>query len=200
MPKVSVEYEQQQRDRIIQGAAQVFAEKGFRQTTIDDIARHLKLSKGAIYIYFKSKDELFFSVCESFIERRITSLYEASQRGDTVLARLENVLDQFITILTSEDFIFFRLGLESHFEHNPVKGGWGSKDKSYQLSYQLVYSLLEEGQRSGELKAGLDVASISTVILATCDGLMLHTMVGNLDEPQAVRRAMWNTYYNLLKA
>jgi len=53
----------QRRNDILAAAGELFDEKGFQATTIDEIARKTELSKGTIYLYFKSKDELFLAVC-----------------------------------------------------------------------------------------------------------------------------------------
>jgi len=64
MPRTTAAYEQAQRERIIQGAAIIFATHGYRQTTMDQIAQTLEMSKGALYIYFKTKEELFTGLCQ----------------------------------------------------------------------------------------------------------------------------------------
>lgn len=64
----------------ILGAAHLaFAEAGFRNTTIDDIARRFGGSKATIYSYFRSKEELFVAVTEAFISG---SILEAFSRLD----------------------------------------------------------------------------------------------------------------------
>lgn len=47
---------------IVSAALQVFAEKGFAAAKLDDIARHAGLSKGALYLYFETKEDLFRAV------------------------------------------------------------------------------------------------------------------------------------------
>ncbi len=49
-------------EAILKAAQKVFFSKGLDQTTIDDIAEQAELSKGTIYLYFKSKEELYISV------------------------------------------------------------------------------------------------------------------------------------------
>lgn len=200
MPKVSVQYENQQRERIIEGAALAFAVQGYRQTTVDDIAKKLELSKGAIYIYFKSKEELFAAIFESLTENRIVSLQFASNSEKTVLGKLEKVLDQFIEILIKRDNIACRIWLEFCLEGPRIPLVAALKESSDQKIFELVQSLLDEGQRSGELKTGLDMVSITTVILATCDGLLLNTLTEKQSNPSAIRKAMWDTFHTLLKA
>src|SRR5260370_31337916 len=59
MPKVVPEYKEAAKSRILDAANRVFAEKGYHEATMDDIAKRLGVSKGAIYLYFSSKEDLF---------------------------------------------------------------------------------------------------------------------------------------------
>ena len=55
------------RQALIAAALDEFYERGFAAARMDDIARRAKLSKGALYLYFDSKEALFQAVTESFI-------------------------------------------------------------------------------------------------------------------------------------
>lgn len=201
MPKISQEYEQQQKERILKGAAEAFADKGYRQTTIDDVAKKQELSKGAIYIYFGSKEELFAAVFESYMGRRLNLLKQAAGSEGSAIERLEKVLDQFIGLLAQHDDWWGRLWSEFYLEGPRIGSVRGLMGQLEEQLYALVYDLLATGQTSGELKANLDIASITTILLATCDGLILNSIVGaRPTDPAAVRQAMWNTFYVLLKA
>jgi AcrR family transcriptional regulator len=59
---VSAEDKSQRRDEIMAAAKEVFARKGFHDTTIADIARQAGLAYGSVYWYFDSKDELFHAL------------------------------------------------------------------------------------------------------------------------------------------
>jgi AcrR family transcriptional regulator len=50
------------RKRVILTAGQIFSHYGFRKTTMDEIARALKMGKSSIYYYFESKEEIFEAV------------------------------------------------------------------------------------------------------------------------------------------
>src|SRR5260370_34505614 len=65
MPRVVPEYKEEARTRILTAANQVFGEKGYRQATMDDVAKKLGVSKGALYLYFPSKEELFEEICRA---------------------------------------------------------------------------------------------------------------------------------------
>ena len=51
------------RQQIMVAAKRVFSQKGFEKSTMEDIAREAELSPGTLYLYFKSKDELYASLC-----------------------------------------------------------------------------------------------------------------------------------------
>src|SRR5947209_1038167 len=65
MPRVVPEYKEEAKTRILSAANRVFGEKGYRQATMDDVAKKLGVSKGAIYLYFASKEELFEEICRT---------------------------------------------------------------------------------------------------------------------------------------
>ncbi len=50
------------RKKVIVAAGQIFSRYGFRKTTMDEIARELKMGKSSIYYYFESKEEIFVAV------------------------------------------------------------------------------------------------------------------------------------------
>lgn len=76
---------------IIAAALTVFAEKGFAAARLDDIARGAGLSKGALYLYFETKEELFLAVVTEAIAPRIgdvIAMVEAYEGRFADLARL----------------------------------------------------------------------------------------------------------------
>lgn len=58
MPKISEEKRQARRDQILAASWRCFSRRGIRLTSMDDIVRESKLSFGAVYLYYESKDEL----------------------------------------------------------------------------------------------------------------------------------------------
>jgi len=58
MPKISEEKRQARRNQILAASWRCFARKGLHSTSIEDIVREASLSFGAVYLYYKSKDEL----------------------------------------------------------------------------------------------------------------------------------------------
>ena len=79
---------QQRREEIIEAAEKVFFSKGFNQSTMDDIAEKAELSKGTLYIYFKSKDDLHMAVARKAIHMLRNYTSKASEGEGTALEKL----------------------------------------------------------------------------------------------------------------
>jgi AcrR family transcriptional regulator len=59
---------------ITEAALAAFAEKGYAATRVDDVARRAGVSKGLLYLYFKTKEDLFKAVIRSFVVPKIDEL------------------------------------------------------------------------------------------------------------------------------
>jgi AcrR family transcriptional regulator len=199
MPRVSAEYEQAQRKRITEGAIQVFADNGYRQTTIDQIGQALQISKGAIYIYFKSKEELFVSTLRAIFERRFAFLSSAYREEDPIAAKLEKILDRLGNLVTHDDYVYIRLSLEGFLESDRIPSLQVIKTESYQRFYKLLYDLLREGQLTGKINPDLNLASVTVVLIAVADGLMMQSLVqGRGIDPDRARYVVNETFSHVL--
>jgi AcrR family transcriptional regulator len=67
------------RERLLDGAARVFAERGFERASVDEVAAEAGVSKGTLYWNFKSKDDLFHALMEEHIDRRAHAVLELTQ-------------------------------------------------------------------------------------------------------------------------
>ena len=79
---------QQRREEIMLAAEEVFFSKGFEKSTMDDVAEKAELSKGTLYLYFKSKEDLHMAVARKAINllRKYTS--KASEGEGSALEKL----------------------------------------------------------------------------------------------------------------
>src|SRR5690348_15012627 len=68
------------RAQMFRAALEVCAEKGFHETTVDEIAARAGLSKGSLYYHFRSKEDLFLSALEEMVDEFAGVLAHASKR------------------------------------------------------------------------------------------------------------------------
>jgi AcrR family transcriptional regulator len=200
MPRISPQYEQAQESRIIDGAARVFAAHGYRQTTIDQICQALQLSKGAIYIYFKSKEDLFVAVLQTIYERRFSLLSTAFQPEDTMPVKFEKILAHLSGLVGQEDRVFMRLWIEGFLESEHIPRLEAIKTGSRRSFQQLLVGLLQEGQRAGEIDPNLDLPGAADAIMALSDGLMLHSLIPGWGvDPERVKNILRGTFSQFLR-
>ena len=89
MPKISEEKKKQRQMDILKTALGLFSKKGYYATSIDDITREAGISKGLVYNYFKSKEEIFFELAEHW-----NDFINSPSLGDT----LSQVISEDMTL------------------------------------------------------------------------------------------------------
>lgn len=106
------------RERLLEAAEKVFADKGYDGAKIADIAEEAGCSVGAIYFRFKDKDALFFAIAEAFIESARGGL--ATLLSGASAMEPEKIIRMFVTA-TAENFRrhkgMFRAIVERGFDH-----------------------------------------------------------------------------------
>jgi AcrR family transcriptional regulator len=67
---------------ITEAAFATFVEKGYAGTRVEEVAKRAGISKGLLYLYFKTKEELFKSVVRSFVVPKLDALIVIIEQGD----------------------------------------------------------------------------------------------------------------------
>ena len=126
---------QARREAIMASAQELFFAKGFNPTTMDEIAQRAELSKGALYLYFAGKEELYVSVMNEGLAILFDRMEEAFKQDlppDQMIRRLGEVRYRYYLDYREYYRIFFFL------EH---------KDVVRQLPRELIQDNLEKGIR-----------------------------------------------------
>lgn len=87
---------EERKDQILEAASEVFAEKGVHGSRMDDIVVKTGLSKGALYWYFKSKDEILIGIFDRMIKREFIELEKLSFTNGTATDKLLNLTERTI--------------------------------------------------------------------------------------------------------
>jgi AcrR family transcriptional regulator len=90
---------EERRHQIVESAAKVFARKGFADARMDDVAAEAGLSKGLLYWYFKSKDEILIAMADWLFGGKLRKMRDLPGEGLSAHACLLNCLDMFIADL-----------------------------------------------------------------------------------------------------
>jgi len=86
------------RRQIIDGACRVFLEHGFDAASMGAIAREAGVSKGTLYVYFKSKEDLFEAIIEEQRRQQAERIFKLDEEAD-IAAELQRLGEEFATFL-----------------------------------------------------------------------------------------------------
>ena len=147
-------------EAIMASARELFFTRGFTPTTMDEIARKAELSKGALYLYFPSKEDLYATVLNAGLKilfDRIEAVFQLDLPPDQLIRRLGEVRYRYYLDYREYYRIFFFR------EHRDVDV------RRQLLSHKLVQENLERGMRSFERFIGVIQKGIDQGIFAPVD-------------------------------
>ena len=109
------------RERIMEAAEAVFAEKGYHDAAMDEIVRRTDMSKGGLYFHFPSKERLFFAVMDHLADRLIDRVSGAVERRQGAVERLDAALETAMDILTKRRRLAKLLLVQGYSMGNPFE-------------------------------------------------------------------------------
>ena len=138
---------------IAQVAKAVFAERGYQQATLEEIAQQAGMSKATIYLYYKNKDDLFLQVVEKLVETAITETTQAAEAPGAPLDKLARLVCGKMAFYEHERE-FFRIYLnEKHgLEVAPKDPHKRLLRHMYLQGVDMLASVLQEGMDAGVLR------------------------------------------------
>jgi TetR/AcrR family transcriptional repressor of nem operon len=178
MPKVIPQYKAVAKNRIIETATRVFSEKGYHETTMEDVAEAMGVSKGAIYLYFGSKEDLFREICKESPTILQETLQSSFTGGDDLLTSSKVFFEKMIKHSIGESgLIFETLAEASH--NNTIRK---ILEEGYDKTSNVLVSFLEKLRKKGRIKRGIDTRSLARTLIAVYDGLLASLLMGNSRE------------------
>ncbi len=167
MPKVVPEYKEEARSRILDAANKVFAEKGYHEATMDDIAKRLGVSKGAIYLYFASKEDLFEAMCKTAPEAFKVILYSSFSTEMNPVQSVTQFFDKMLKLSASNPGLSFEILSEA--SRNPsLKRILRQNHQEYE---RVLTGFLEEGRKRRMVGNNLDIRPLANALIALWNGL-----------------------------
>lgn len=90
------------REAVLRTAAQMFNEKGFHATSLDDVAERLQITKPTLYYYIKSKDDILFECVRKGLEMLQSAIKAVGQSGGSAEDKLVAAIRQYAEIVTMD--------------------------------------------------------------------------------------------------
>ena len=179
------------KNRIIEAAADIFAQRGYAGASVADIAVKAAIGKGTVYEYFSSKEDLFFAVFEWYTQR------SSRQASVSISALGGSAADRLLTIsdaITGQwDEIKDAFTLTMEFWAASASSQMRDRFKAafrdlYQEFRQLISALIQEGIDHGEFRADIRPELVAKALVGTWDALFLQAWFEENFDPVAVAR------------
>lgn len=147
------------REELLGTAAQLFARKGYRATTLEDIATELGLKKASLYHYIRSKDELLADIYEQIFDRIEAAVAPLAVSDLPVDERLRRMVHAHISVVTEEMASLSVVFSEESELPAELQSGIRHRKRAHEALFERV---IAEGQRQGVFRAG----SVRLMVLA----------------------------------
>jgi AcrR family transcriptional regulator len=167
MPKVVPEYKEEAKSRILEAANKVFAERGYHEATMDDIAKRLGVSKGAIYLYFSSKEDLFEAMCKTAPQAFKEILYSSFGDEANPVQSATQFFDKMLKLSASNPGLSFEILSEA--SRSPsLKRILRQNHEEYE---RVLTGFLAEGRKRKIVGDNLDIRPLANALIALWNGL-----------------------------
>ena len=170
MPKISEERKAKRREQILEGARRCFAEHGYEGATVVKLEREIGLSRGAIFNYFPSKEDLFLELAARDT-KRVSEVF--LDQG------LEGVLHEILDFDPSWLSVYLELVRRAR-----TDPAFRTRLEDRETEFVLANrARVEEAQRAGEIRDDLDPKSLGIFVNLVLHGLMVQRATGEDPPP-----------------
>ncbi len=182
---------------VMRAALHLFVKKGIDGTTIKDIAREAGVAEGALYRHFKSKDDLAWNLFSTHLDAFTKELGAKVFTETGAKERIRTFVSESFAAFESDHDLYTYLILREHSELEKFA-------QAYTHPGHVVIRIIEEGQKSGEIRAG-DPYVLGAMFVGGVIRVAVVKMYGNIHEnldqhSAAVADMIWTMLQNKLGA
>ena len=150
MPKATDHSDSATRQHLLRSALKSFASRGYAATSVQHIVDAARLSKPALYYYFKDKAAIFQALVAQAHDERFRLMRQAAERGSTVAGKLEEIVAAIFEY-SLENRELMRLAFATAFAASGETPATMQCREKGRRNYDFIRSLVSDGQASGEL-------------------------------------------------
>lgn len=177
MPKVTPQHQEARKAQILEAAIECFSRKGFHRTSMQDIVSESGLSPGAIYLYFKSKEEIIKTIADlrhSSEKEIISKAFRNHDPGKLVNQLVETFFYALFDPAVKKERI---VGVQLWGEALSNPAVYDVVRQGIDAPLQVLTKILTEYQKQELLPNELSPESVARVILAQFQGFVLQFLM-----------------------
>ncbi len=180
------------RESLFHAALDLFATKGFAETTVEDITEAADVGKGTFFNYFPTKDHLLLAFSDMQIAKLQVAVDQMVQSREPVRSYLRS-FGVYMTQEPARNPSLIRALLQANLSSSAVREVMRA---NHTRSHALLTKLIETGQERKEIRTDLPAADIAQVFRQTVFGtLLLWSVYGDSSLPDRIHMSfdlLWN--------
>ncbi len=183
------------RNAILRAARKLFFEKGFKHVTVESLAERAEISKGAVYLHFKSKEEIYTQLLFSEIDKfhkEIENILSDNISASEALKQFSRIyLDFFIS---DRELFRILMNFMLHPEDANLTPDFSKQIiKSTNRTIKTIENIFQRGIKKGELPASLNLQQCRNALWGLLNGVMsLYLFTGDEERREAHIRSTVN--------
>ncbi len=164
----------ERRTEILNAAEQVFFEKGLALATMDEIAEQAELSKGTLYLYYKSKEDLYMAIICRGHQILLKMFEEAASTGEPTIKLFQNIGDTYYAFYKRYHNYFRMFSFSENTQlHSQVSEEMRSAcAESGQSIGQVVMDIIRKGKDDGTFRPEVDPQELAIIFWANSRGVL----------------------------
>ena len=189
------------KDNIMLAALRLFLLRGYRNVSLVDVAKEIGITKGGIYHYFASKEELFHSVIDylfDYFERKYAELFSKEQSFREILEFMlsgeQEVYIGRLLNIKDGDYRANNASLALEIMHNFPEIQERIDRGQFELR-DTIKEKLQKAQIAGEIRQDLDAQILATIVLSISSGL---NILGNNINTPAMHKQIIDSLWQLI--
>lgn len=165
---------EQRRQSILCSARDVFFEKGLQNTTMDEIAERAELSKGTLYLYYRSKEDLYLAVVVEGLELLYGMFIRATNDSSSAIVALGKIAEVYLEFFDTHKSYFrmFQFFQSPQFHRQVSEEMLGECTRQNMKLWNYVTDLIKRGIADGEIKKDLSADETTVLLWSAVNALM----------------------------
>jgi TetR/AcrR family fatty acid metabolism transcriptional regulator len=161
--------------QIIEAAVRVFARNGYYNSRVSDIAREAGVASGTIYLYFKTKDDILVSLFREKMAAWVSSVRAEIAGEPDPVEKIRRLVALHFSVLEKDPALAEVVQVELRQGHKFFRGASAHEISAY---FELIGSVLEEGQAAGVFRTDVPVKIATKVLFGAMDQMATSWVLG----------------------
>jgi len=161
--------------QIVDAAVRVFARNGYYNSRVSDIAREAGVASGTIYLYFKTKDEILVTLFREKMAAWVAHVREQVRDEPDAVAKIRRLVVLHFSVIEKDPALAEVVQVELRQGHKFFRGASAHEISAY---FELIASMLEEGQAAGAIRRDIAVKTAVKVLFGAMDQMATSWVLG----------------------